>query len=254
MKLGIVLGIVLAWALSGQAQAQATSRMSPKDQATLISDCIKLIQAGKRCQEKDDCACAVERLSAARARLERLPDDVLSLGEPQDMLWGCYLRLGLVKEAKRWFDKAQPDVQDRWKSDMEGLQATYGSISLGSPEAVLNDPTLNVERVEIVPVGGVMECQASLVCKRASSEILQAFRNRDLVTDPIVLPIGATRLHWELSRESSLNYAAPRIVQDFDVPPDETRGVQIDPKRLKLSAKLLAILGPIVLAPYLLVK
>lgn len=254
MKGKVLFGLMLVLAVASPAQGQASRRLSIKDQAKAIPDAQKLIQGAALCAEKGDYACATAKFGAARGLLERLPDDVRAEGDPQEMLWTCYLRLGLAREAKKWFEIAQPDVQDKWKSDMESLQATYGAISLESPEPMLADRTLNVARVEIVPVGGVLEFPANLVRDRAAREILQAYRNKDLLTDPIVLPVGANRLHFELSRESSLNYSMPSITKDFDVPQDEAVPLSIDPKRNGLPVKILAVLGPMILIPILVVE
>lgn len=254
MKGKVLFAMILALAMASQAQGQASRRLSLKEQARIIPDAQKLSQGGSLCAEKGDYACAAAKFGAARVLLERLPDDVRNEGDPQEMLWTCYLRLGLMREAKKWFEMAQPDVQDKWKSDMESLQATYGTISLESPEPVLADRTLNVARVEILPVGGVLEFPANLVRDRAAREILQAYRNKDLLTDPIVLPVGANRLHFELSRESGLNYSTPTIIKNFDVLQDETTPLPIDPERKGLPVKMLAVLGPVILLPFLLVQ
>jgi hypothetical protein len=135
------------------------------------------------------------------------------------------------------------------------MKENYGGIRLETDDAVRNDPTLDVALVTVKPrLGTTSEFPAGLVSATAAARIGQAFRERDLLTDPIILPVGGQQLTFELTPESGLNYKKPRLVLDFPVEADTTLTLKIDPEHRALPMKLLGGLAAVLITPFVLAK
>jgi hypothetical protein len=243
----LALGPTLAPAQSG--------RVGVKELQNRIKAAQEAIREAGGCQERKEYGCVANLLTKARFILERLPEDARKSKQVQDWLWSVYTRLGLFSEARRLREEATPENAERWGPAWESMRSSYGTIRLETDDAVLRDRTLDVAAVVINPkLGGSTEFPSELVRHTAADRIRQAFQERDLLTDPITLPVGSHQVTLRLTRESGLNYKKPTVVIDFEVEPDSTVMVKIDPVRRKSPLALLGGLAVLLITPFVAAK
>lgn len=252
----LVLLIALGW---GVAVAQP-ARMSIAEADRILTQARDLIMQSVR---ESDCNRVTRLLREAWGLLQRLPSDKQNTDIVTDLRWRTANRLGLFREARNIFEKGTDSQQEKMLADWRGMQSRYGSVSLDSPEELMGDPTLDVTGVTVLPRAGTStECPYDQVRARAAREIAEAYVARDLVTEPIILPIGRHRLDFQLSRESALNYEISdtrlhSVFVDFEVRPDssgQVEPIRIDLKPRKAGLPVLAGLLALLVTPFALAQ
>ena len=239
------LGLML-WSEAAPGQSAAV------DVHRITTTCSKLVQQGRSCQERKNYDCTQRAYEAARLELEKIPPTYRDQ-EVLNLLWYVYSGLGLYGQAKELVESAD-STSGTWQSEWNSMKDSYGSIRLESKQRVLRDPTLAIESVRVLPGRGApREFPYDVVRDRAAAEILRAFQQRDLITDPIYLPAGKEVVEFHLERESALNYHHPDLSIELEVKPGEEAVCKVDPDRRVLPKAILAGVGAAIVLPIVLI-
>ncbi|MBP6874721.1 MAG: hypothetical protein KBD56_01470 [Candidatus Eisenbacteria bacterium] len=255
-----VLWIILVLAFGQAIAAAQTTRMSPAECDRIVREAYERVQQGGKIT---DCARMTRMLQEAWGMLQQLSPECQKADRVSGLRWRLAYRLGLFRQARAIFEDATDDQQEEMLAEWKEMQNLYGSASLSSPDEMVQDPTLDVVAVRIEPLTGTSsQCPFDEVRARAAREVVRAYEARDLVTNPIILPVGRHALSLQLDRESALNYVltdtkthSQRV--EFEIQPDnsgEVEEIRIAPERTKAALPVLAGLVAVLVTPFLLAK
>lgn len=255
MNTRLSIAILVAALLSTPASSLAQKRtMSLSDRVREASALQKVVSDGTKALHQQDYRTATTLLMQAKRKYESFPPDLRRETDVMESAWYIYAQLGYVDEARQLFESMPADISGKYEEDWNALKSTYGTISLKTEKSLLSDVKLRVETVRFAPkLGTSGTFPFELVRQRAEAATLAAFRNRDLLTNPIYLPGGDYRMEFALGRESGLDYKKRNVEVDFQVVSGESREVNVVPgsrgvKPLVLAGLLAGLTIPFMIA------